>query len=184
MSDADDLAKSFGLDGEPPVASPAPAIAAPLREFLENYLHFLPLVLAAMTALYGTALLIALVAPRPLEGGVARLRARPLGSFAFGLALLAVALGLFGVFRHHGALPGRRLLGIASFAALAAGYAVCARALGARALPERSALAQTCVGLVALVLPLAWPLGLPVAVIAGPLGLGAWLLGMRRDGPR
>jgi hypothetical protein len=46
-------------------------------------------------------------------------------------------------------------------------------------MPEWSALAQTLIGLAALVLPLFSLVGLPVLLIAAPLGLGAWLSAKR-----
>ena len=57
------------------------------------------------------------------------------------------------------------------------------RALGERLLPERGAVAQTMLGLLGLVLPLFSLLGLPVLLIAAPLGWGAWLTTGRKAPP-
>ena len=74
---------------------------------------------------------------------------------------------------------GQILLGLWVFFSGCAGYAVCARALGERMLPDRGAVAQTALGLAALVLPLFTLIGLPVLLIGAPLGLGAWVSARR-----
>ena len=131
-----------------------------------------------LVAIFGTALLWAMLAPARQRQAVARLGAAPGWSFALGALLwfpvalaLAWVLKTFGTGAHH----GQGAMTLFLFFTGSAGFAVCARALGERVVPEWSPLAQTLIGLAALVLPLFSLVGLPVLLIAAPLGLGAWL---------
>jgi hypothetical protein len=133
-----------------------------------------------MLALFGLALLLSLVATRRTSAGAARLGESPLPSAALGVAVFLALIVAGAAMWHLHLRPGRGLLAVLTIFGVAAGYAVCGRALGERALPERGPLAQTMVGLAALVLPLAMPIGIPVMLVAAPLGLGAWLRGARR----
>lgn len=132
--------------------------------------------LGALIALIGLAVLVLMLAPRRHALAVDRL-ARPLANLLLGLlVLLPLAVGL-GLLVSRGVVLGRGLLAVLLVAGIAAGVSVCARALGERVLAERGPLAQTAVGLLGLVLPLAAPIGLVVLVVAAPLGLGAFLRG-------
>ena len=53
------------------------------------------------------------------------------------------------------------------------------RWLGERLLPDSSPISQLGVGLLALLLPLLLLLGVPVLLIAAPVGFGAWLTATR-----
>jgi hypothetical protein len=137
--------------------------------------------LHAMLALFGLALLLSLLAPRRVAAGVERIATSTLASAAVGVAVFLVLIAVSMAMWHLHIRPGRGAVAAVAAFALAAGYAVSARALGERALPERGPLAQTFAGLAALVLPLALPIGLPVLVVAAPLGLGAWLTGKSKS---
>jgi hypothetical protein len=135
-----------------------------------------------LIAIFGAALLLAMLAPNRQRLGVERLVAAPGWSFALGaLVWFPVALALVAILARfgEGSNHGQGLCALFLFFSGCAGFAVCARALGERAMPEWSALAQTLIGLAALVLPLFSLVGLPVLLIAAPLGLGAWLSAKR-----
>lgn len=156
-----------------PAAPPRAGLLALWRAFLFTPPHF-----ALLTGLLGFALLVLMLAPERHRAAVTRL-ARPLPAFALGgLVLAALGAGLIALGR-AGVAPGRGLLVTAFAVAAAAGLSVSARALGERVLPERGALAQTLAGLAALLPTCCTLLGLPVLLVAVPLGLGGWLLGRR-----
>lgn len=126
----------------------------------------------------GLALAMLLFAPERHRDAVRRLTAKPLSSLAIGALALYPALVLTLVLLRRGA-PGRFLLLVLVAYAVAAGVSVAGRMLGARAMPERGPMAQTVVGLAALLLPCAMLIGLPVLLVAAPLGFGAWLSARR-----
>ena len=130
----------------------------------------------ALISLFGFALLVFLLAPERNRLAAERACERPLTCVAWGaLLLLPPALALLWVLHHTVAFHGRGVLAVYLIISSAAGLSVCARALAERAAPQWSAMAQVLVGLAALVLSLACVLGLPVLLIAAPLGLGAWI---------
>jgi len=166
------LLDALGLAAEPWSVSVRPA-ARLMGWFALDGGH-----VGALLALVGVALLVLMLAPRRHAHAVDRL-ARPVRSLLLGLlALVPIAL-LLGLLLSRGIVIGRGLLATLLCAAVAAGVSVCARGLGERALPEHGPLAQTAVGLLGLVLPLAAPIGLVVLAVAAPLGLGAFLSGWR-----
>ena len=177
MSDA--ASDPFGLNGPD-----LPGHFDRLQKAQEIALGAVPYV-GLLIGIFGTALLMMMLAPERQRRGIDRLRRAPVMSFFIGLLLwsvpavvLAFLLAKFGDTRPRGQI----LLGLWVFFSGCAGYAVCARALGERMLPEHGALTQTALGLCALVLPLFTLIGLPVLLIGAPLGLGAWVTA-RRDTP-
>jgi hypothetical protein len=175
MSDA--ASDPFGLGA----ASAAPALSEKILKAQELALGAVPYV-GLLIGIFGTALLMMMLAPDRQRRGIDRLRQAPVVSFLIGVLLwsvptvvLIVLLAKFGDTRPRGQI----LLGLWVFFSGCAGYAVCARALGERMLPERGAVAQTALGLCALVLPLFTLIGLPVLLIGAPLGLGAWVSAKR-----
>lgn len=173
-----DVAKDpFGLAG--------PEAPERVQKAIEVALGAVPYV-GLLIGIFGTALLMMMLAPDRQRRGIDRLRKAPVMSFLLGVVVwslpaiaLTVLLVKFGDTRPRGQI----LLSLWVFFSGCAGYAVCARALGERMLPERGPVAQTALGLCALVLPLFTIVGLPVLLIGAPLGLGAWL-SARRDTPR
>jgi hypothetical protein len=147
--------------------------------WLPMVLRLLPLLISLhlgfMVSLFGCALLLGLLAPLQLERGVERLRAHPLSSYLLGLLLLGLLVAGMATLIHLHLRPGRMLIGALAMACLSFGFAICARILGQRALPSHAAIAQGCLGLAALILPMACPIGILVVLVAGPLGAGAWL---------
>jgi hypothetical protein len=171
----------FGLDDSQPPSGAGDGDTAHALRVLTRVIGIVALDVGVMTSLVGLALLLTLLAPRRLQGGLARLSDAPVRGYLLGLAAF-LALGAVGVLLFHLHIrPGRGLVGLLAVLGLSSGYAVCARALGERALPGGPPLAQTLVGLMALVLPLATPAGIPVLLVAAPLGFGAWLAGPRRS---
>lgn len=172
MSDA--ASDPFGLGG---AASAVPTTTEKLLKAQELALGAVPYV-GLLIGIFGTALLVMMLAPDRQRRGIDRLRQAPVASFFVGVllwSLPAVAL-TFLLMKFGDARPrGQILLGLWVFFSGCAGYAVCARALGERMLPERGAVAQTALGLAALVLPLFTLIGLPVLLIGAPLGMGAWV---------
>ncbi len=167
----------FGLGGPAPVER--------LLKAQEIALGAVPYV-GLLIGIFGTAVLMMMLAPERQRRGIDRLRHAPVVSFLIGLLLWSVpALALtWLLFKFGDTRPrGQILLSLWVFFSGCAGYAVCARALGERMLPEHGAVLQTMLGLVALVLPLFTLLGLPVLLLGAPLGLGAWVTG-GRDTPR
>lgn len=167
----------FGLAG--------PETPERVQKAIEIALGAVPYV-GLLIGIFGTALLMMMLAPDRQRRGIDRLRKAPVMSFLLGVLLwslpaiaLTVLLVKFGDTRPRGQI----LLALWVFFSGCAGYAVCARALGERMLPDRGPVAQTALGLCALVLPLFTIVGLPVLLIGAPLGLGAWL-SARRDTPR
>jgi hypothetical protein len=135
-----------------------------------------------LIGIFGTALLMMMLAPDRQRRGIDRLRRAPVMSFLLGVLLWSVpaALLLWVLAKYGDTRPrGQILLGLWVFFSGCAGYAVCARALGERLLPDRGAVAQTALGLCALVLPLFTLIGLPVLLIGAPLGLGALVTATR-----
>lgn len=173
-----DVAKDpFGLAG--------PEAPERVQKAIEIALGAVPYV-GLLIGIFGTALLMMMLTPDRQRRGIDRLRKAPVVSFLIGVLLWSlptiVLIGLlvkFGDTRPRGQI----LLGLWVFFSGCAGYAVCARALGERMLPDRGAVAQTALGLCALVLPLFTLVGLPVLLIGAPLGLGAWV-SARRDTQR
>lgn len=174
MSDA--TRDPFGLAG--------PEAPERFQKAVEIALGAVPYV-GLLIGIFGTALLMMMLAPDRQRRGIDRLRRAPVVSFLVGLLLWSVpALLLAGLVAKFGDRPrGQILLGLWVFFSGCAGYAVCARALGERLLPERGAVAQTALGLGALVLPLFTLIGLPVLLIGAPLGLGAWVTAKREAAP-
>lgn len=129
-----------------------------------------------MLGIFGMAALIALAAPARHVSARARLATAPVRSYLVGLLLLAAFAVIAVALWRHGIRPGRGLVLTLLAAGMATGYATCALALGERAAPDRGRYAQTLIGLAPLVLAMAFPLGWPVALVAAPLGLGAWVL--------
>ncbi len=172
MSDADPARDPFGLAG--------PTAPDKFQRAIEIALGAVPYV-GVLIGIFGTALLMMMLMPDRQRHGIDRLRRAPLVSFLVGLLLWSLpALLLVVLVYQFGERPrGQILLGLWVFFSGCAGYAVCARALGERMLPERGAVAQTALGLAALVLPLFTLVGLPVLLIAAPLGLGAWVTARR-----
>lgn len=170
MSDASK--DPFGLTG--------PEAPEKFQKAIEVALGAVPYV-GLLIGIFGTALLMMMLMPERQRRGIDRLRTAPVVSFLVGLLLWSVpALLLVGLMAKFGERPrGQILLGLWVFFSGCAGYAVCARALGERMLPDRGAVAQTALGLVALVLPLFTLIGLPVLLIGAPLGLGAWVTAKR-----
>lgn len=170
----------FGLVG--------PESSARVQKAVEVALAAVPYV-GVLIGIFGTALLMMMLAPERQRRGIDRLRKAPVVSFVIGLLLWSVpAVILAGVLAKFGYEKprGQILLLLWVFFSGCVGYAVCARALGERLLPERGAVAQTSLGLAALVLPLFTLIGLPVLLIGAPLGLGAWVTARRavvRDEP-
>lgn len=184
MSDvADDL---FGLAAPPAVHEPvAYEQVTRLLNGQEIALASVPYV-GLLIAIFGMSLLMLLLAPDRQRRALDTLRSSPLRSFVIGAVvwwipvfLLAVIVAKFG----QGKPRGQALLALYLFFSGCAGYAVCARALGERLLPDRGAVAQTMLGLLGLVLPLFSLLGLPVLLIAAPLGWGAWLTTGKKASP-
>lgn len=172
---------AFLADAMAPAADPTPAPAyATLRTTLpvaiRLWLHG-----GAIAALFGIGLLALMYAPERHRRAADRLGAGSIVSWLIGAAVLGVVLL---VLARLGMRPGFRALIAVELFACAIGLSVCARVLGERVLPERSAFAQTAAGLLALVLPLASPFGVPVLLIAAPLGLGAWLRPARTPAAR
>jgi hypothetical protein len=170
----------FGLNGPD-----LPGHLDRLQKAQEIALGAVPYV-GLLIGIFGTALLMMMLAPERQRRGIDRLRRAPVMSFLIGLLLWSVPavvltflLVKFGDTRPRGQI----LIGLWVFFSGCAGYAVCARALGERMLPEHGAVTQTALGLCALVLPLFTLIGLPVLLIGAPLGLGAWVTA-RRDTPR
>lgn len=128
-----------------------------------------------LLCLVGLALLMLLLAPDRHRRAVERLSRHGWGSFLLGAVALTAVVAVLAVLAAHGIRLGRPLLVFLITTGAATGLSVCARALGERMWPERGAVAQSCLGLTALVLPLACLPGLPVLLVAAPLGLGAWL---------
>lgn len=131
-----------------------------------------------LIGIFGTALLMMMLAPERQRRGIDRLRNAPVVSFLIGLLLWSVPAIVLTwlLFKFGDSRPrGQLLLGLWVFFSGCAGYAVCARALGERMLPDHGAVAQTALGLAALVLPLFTLIGLPVILLGAPLGLGAWI---------
>jgi hypothetical protein len=171
MSDASK--DPFGLAG--------PEAPERFQKAVEIALGAVPYV-GLLIGIFGTALLLMMLAPERQRRGIDRLRRSPVVSFLVGVLLWSVpALLLIGLVVKFGDTRprGQILLGLWVFFSGCAGYAVCARALGERMLPDRGAVAQTALGLAALVLPLFTLVGLPVLLIAAPLGLGAWVTAKR-----
>lgn len=171
MSDAS--RDPFGLAG--------PEASEKYQKAVEVALGAVPYV-GLLIGIFGTALLMMMLAPERQRRGIDRLRRAPVVSFLVGALLwlvpavvLAVLLAKFGDSKPRGQI----LLSLWVFFSGCAGYAVCARALGERLLPDRGAVAQTALGLCALVLPLFTLIGLPVLLIGAPLGLGAWVTARR-----
>jgi hypothetical protein len=166
MSDASK--DPFGLAG--------PEAPEKFQKAVEVALGAVPYV-GLLIAIFGTALLMMMLMPERQRRGIDRLRRAPVVSFLLGLLLWSVPAALLIILMaKFGDRPrGQILLGLWVFFSGCAGYAVCARALGERMLPDRGAVAQTVLGLAALVLPLFTLVGLPVLLIAAPLGLGAWV---------
>jgi len=135
--------------------------------------------LAVVASLTGLGLLLAMLAPLRQERAAARLAEKPIRSFLLGaVCLLLPLVALHVLFRHH--LPiGRGFLVCLLIVGVVCGLATCARALGARALPGRPPIMQTALGLGALALALVAPPGWLAALIAIPLGLGAWITARR-----
>jgi hypothetical protein len=139
-----------------------------------------------LIAIFGMALLSALLWPERQRRAADRLRQAPVASFLLGALLWwlpAIALVAVSVLLPWDRPRGQGLLALWLFFSGCAGFAACGRALGERALPERGAVAQTMLGTLALVLPLFSLLGLPVLLIAAPLGWGAWVRAGREPGP-
>lgn len=175
MSDA--TRDPFGLGG--------PEAPERIQKAIEVALGAVPYV-GLLIGIFGTALLMMMLAPDRQRRGIDRLRKAPVVSFLIGVllwSLPAIALIVLLVKTGDTRPRGQILLGLWVFFSGCAGYAVCARALGERLLPERGPVAQTLLGLGALVLPLFTLVGLPVLLIGAPLGLGAWI-SARRDTPR
>ena len=175
MSDASN--DPFGLAG--------PEAPARLQKAIEVALGAVPYV-GLLIGIFGTALLLMMLAPDRQRRGIDRLRQAPVVSFLIGVLLWSLpAVLLVGWMAKFGDIRprGQILLILWVFFTGCAGYAVCARALGERMLPDRGAVAQTALGLCALVLPLFTLIGLPVLLIGAPLGLGAWV-SARRAPPR
>jgi len=162
----------FGLGGPG-----LPAHLDRLQKAQEIALLAVPYV-GLLIAIFGTALLMMMLAPERNRRGIDRLRRAPVVSFLVGMLLwsLPALLLTFLLVKFGDSRPrGQILVGLWVFFSGCAGYAVCARALGERLLPEHGAVAQTTLGLCALVLPLFTLIGLPVLLIGAPLGLGAWV---------
>jgi hypothetical protein len=162
-----------------------PEAPARLQKAIEVALGAVPYV-GLLIGIFGTALLMMMLAPDRQRRGIDRLRQAPVVSFLIGVllwSLPAIALTALVVKFGDTRPRGQILLGLWVFFSGCAGYAVCARALGERLLPDRGAVAQTALGLCALVLPLFTLIGLPVLLIGAPLGLGAWV-GARRAPPQ
>lgn len=131
-----------------------------------------------LIAIFGMALLSALLWPDRQRRAADRLRQAPVASFLLGAlmwSLPAIALVALSLLVPYDRPRGQGLLALWVFFTGSAGYAACGRALGERMLPDRGAVAQTMLGTMALVLPLFSLLGLPVLLIAAPLGWGAWV---------
>ncbi|MBA3698332.1 MAG: hypothetical protein H0W78_05730 [Planctomycetes bacterium] len=174
MSDASK--DPFGLAG--------PEAPERFQKAVEVALGAVPYV-GLLIGIFGTALLLMMLAPDRQRRGIDRLRRAPVMSFLIGVLLWSLpAIALTVLLVKFGDKPrGQILLSLWVFFSGCAGYAVCARALGERLLPDRGAVAQTALGLCALVLPLFTLIGLPVLLIGAPLGLGAWV-SARREPPR
>ena len=130
-----------------------------------------------LIAIFGMALLSALLWPDRQRRATDRLRQAPVASFFVGVLLWSlpfIALIAVSILLPADKPRGQVLLALWVFFTGSAGYAACGRALGERMLPDRGAVAQTMLGTLALVLPLFSLLGLPVLLIAAPLGWGAW----------
>ncbi len=139
-----------------------------------------------LIAIFGMALLSALLWPDRQRRAVDRLRQAPVSSFLLGALLWSlpvVALVALSLLVPFGTPRGQGLLALWVFFTGSAGYAACGRALGERVLPDRGPVAQTLLGTMALVLPLFSLLGLPVLLIAAPLGWGAWVTAGRGSPP-
>lgn len=131
-----------------------------------------------LIAIFGMALLSALLWPDRQRRAANRLRQAPVASFLIGVlmwSLPAIALVALSLLVPFGTPRGQGLLALWLFFTGCAGYAACGRALGERMLPDRGPVGQTMLGTMALVLPLFSLLGLPVLLIAAPLGWGAWV---------
>ncbi|MBA2480640.1 MAG: hypothetical protein H0V44_08260 [Planctomycetes bacterium] len=146
-------------------------------------MRFWPLIAGPhLIALSGLALLVSLLFPSRHSLAVVRVRQAPAISFAVGLVVLVLIVGIFQTLKVNGIQLGQNFLIILCAIACALGFATSARALGERALPGRPAIAHTALGLAALILPLVSPVCLPILAVAPSFGLGAWLLAGRAKG--
>jgi hypothetical protein len=182
---SDSLLDPFGL-GEGPATTASTAETPPPPPAMGGHHPALPMLvliylaaLAVVTSLTGLGLLLAMLAPSRQERAAARIAEKPVASFLLGAVCLLVPLGALHVlFRHHLRI-GRGFLVCLLIVGVVCGLATCARALGARALPGRPPIMQTALGLGALALALVAPPGWLAALIAIPLGLGAWITARR-----
>lgn len=129
----------------------------------------------AMVALAGVALLALMAAPGRHQRAAAGLGGRGGGSFAVGFLAMLLPLILLAVLYHTGIPAGRFLLWTLLTIAVGLGISVAGRRLGERVLEDRGALAQTAIGVAALVMPLASLLLVPIVLAIAAAGLGAWL---------
>jgi hypothetical protein len=146
------------------------AVHQPLMSAYVEFVDWRP-----FATVIGFALLVWMLLPARHARAVDAIAQRPLRGLLAGLLMLIVPLAALFALRHLGIAPGRGLALLVLALALAAGLGVSARALGQRIWEDASPLCQAAVGAAALLLPLATPLGVPVALLAGILGLGAWL---------
>jgi hypothetical protein len=172
-------------DAGGPMGGDLPSQLEKLQKAQELALGAVPYV-GLLIGIFGTALLIMMLAPERQRRGIDRLRRAPVVSFVVGLlvwSLPAIALTAL-VIRFGDTRPrGQLLLALWVFFSGCAGYAVCARALGERMLPERGAVAQTALGLAALVLPLFTLIGLPVVMLGAWITAGRAAAGAEADPP-
>lgn len=172
----------FGLDAPGDGPGPGPHPPGHLPRLLEMVNHAAVLQAEIMICLFGLALLLLLIAPDRHRRAVERLGGGGLRCFLSGSMAIGLVLAALAALLATGIRPGRPLLLVLTVAGAATGLSVCARVLGERMWPERGVVAQTCLGLTALILPLACLPGWPVLLVAAPLGLGAWLRPARDQG--
>ena len=154
------------------VSASVPAGASPGSGFPKLLLLF-PFWLAGVVTLFGGAWLTAMLAPQRQM-----LAADSCAGWSRWLLGMAVVIGTFLVLVGliaFGIKPVRLLVVTLLLCELAIGWSVAAMTLGRRVAPEGSAVMQTWLGLLGLGLPLVTPLGIPLLLVAAPMGLGAWL---------
>lgn len=133
----------------------------------------------AALSLGGLALIVQLLFPMRVPRAAELIASTPLRSWLLGALMLSLPLGALALLFHYELRIGRGMLALAVVASVVLGLAVAAMELGRRGLPQAAPGIQGLLGLLALTLALICPLGIPVALVAVPLGLGAFLASRR-----
>lgn len=147
----------------------------PMLTLLSEHPYLLILVPLGLLALGGAALLMLLLAPERHRRAVDRLGTGLLANLLVGLVVTLPFLIALVVLQRNGITIGRGFCWLVLIAVAALGVGVFARLLGERVLPEGHVLAQLGVGLLAVLLTALFPPCLPLLLVVGMLGAGAWL---------